>query len=60
MVSQSGYKFIDYFGLDVWNMSTGFSTPLLPYGNYGQMEQLAASPDGHLLAMLLKVRQEHK
>lgn len=53
------YKFIDYFGIEVWNMNTGGSTSCLPIGRYGQLLQMEASQDGQLMAMLINNRDEN-
>ncbi len=54
--SKRGYQFLDYFGLDVWNLSTNNWQHYLPFGKYGQLIQLHASIDGHYLVMLTETK----
>ena len=54
--SLRGYKHLDCFGLDVWNLSTGTCMNYLPFGQYGELKQLEVSPDAEHLVMLLAVR----
>ena len=35
-----GYKFLDCFGIDIWNISTGSCQCYLPFGQYGQLLQM--------------------
>ena len=56
LAAKVGYKFIDYFGVDVWNMSTGQSQSCLPMGKYGQLLDMIVSPDGSQMALLIHNR----
>ena len=51
--SSSGYKFFDRFGVDVWNVSTGTSSNLIPFSKYGRLIEMKCSYDGKYLAFLL-------
>ena len=51
--STKGYKFIDYFGIDAWNISTGSWRTCLPFGKYGRLYKMEVSTDGNLMALLL-------
>jgi len=35
-----GYKYAGWFGVDVWNLSTGRCRPLLMFDRYGRLDQL--------------------
>ena len=48
--SLRGYKHLDCFGLDVWNLSTGTCLNYLPFGQYGELKQLEVR--GSLLAFI--------
>ena len=51
--SNRSYRYVDSFGVDVWNISTGTCYPVLPFDKYGRLLQLAVSPDASMLALLL-------
>lgn len=55
--SLKGYKHLDCFGLDVWNLSTGVCLNYLPSGQYGELKQMEVSPDGDFLVLLLSGRE---
>ena len=58
LMSQAGFKFINSFGIDVWNMSTGHSAPFLPFSNYGRLAQFEVSADGIYMAIMLRNRSD--
>ena len=35
-----GYQYVDSFGIDIWNVSTGNSMTFLPPGRYGKLIQM--------------------
>ena len=41
-----GYKFLDCFGIDIWNISTGSCQCYLPFGQYGQLLQMEVKSYG--------------
>ena len=36
-------QYVDSFGIDVWNASSGSCVPFLPFGRYGKLLQMEAS-----------------
>lgn len=38
-----GYQYVDIFGIDIWNISTGNSATFLPVGRYGKLIQMEVS-----------------
>ena len=53
-----GYKLIDHFGIDVWNLSTGKSKVCLPFHQYGRLLQMEVSRTALYLGLLLVTREE--
>ena len=51
--SNRSYRYVGSFGVDVWNVATGTCRPVMPFDKYGRLLQLAASPTGATLALLL-------
>lgn len=51
--SNKGYKYIDSFGIDVWNLSTGTCQAFLPFHKYGKLLCMTVSADGEQMALLL-------
>ena len=51
--SNRSYRYVGSFGVDAWNAATGTCRPVLPFDKYGRLVQLAASPSGSTLALLL-------
>ena len=47
-----GYHFTEYFGIDVWNLSTNNWHHYLPWGKYGQLMQIEVSIDGQYLILV--------
>ncbi len=47
-----GYHFTEYFGIDVWNLSTNNWHHYLPWGKYGQLLQMEVSIDGQFLILV--------
>ena len=58
MSSARGYKYHNYFGVDVWNLNTGHSQPFLPFSQYGQLLQMEVSHNGLQMALLLSSLEE--
>jgi len=38
--SSKGLQYVDSFGIDIWNASSGISIPFLPFGRYGKLLQM--------------------
>lgn len=38
-----GYQYVDIFGIDIWNVSTGSTATFLPVGRYGKLIQMEVS-----------------
>ena len=55
--SGKGYKYLDSFGIDVWNLCTGQCETLLQFERYGRLLQMAVSIDGQKIALLLGNRE---
>lgn len=53
-----GYRLLDHFGIDVWNLSTGRSYVCLPFQQYGRLLQMEASCSAVYLGLLLVTRDE--
>ena len=53
-----GYKFVDSFGVDVWNVATGACRQFLAFGKYGKLLQMDVSPFGSHMALLLSTLRE--
>ena len=51
--SHKGLKYINTFGIDVWNVATGTYRELLPFDKYGKLNQMEVSADGRQMALLL-------
>ena len=51
--SGRSYHYVDCFGIDAWNLSTGNSIQYLPFGQYGRLIQMQTSRDLTFLALLL-------
>lgn len=47
------YKYLDSFGIDVWNISTGHKETFLNFDCYGKLEKLEVSPSGNMIALLV-------
>ena len=58
LTSGRGYKYLDSFGIDVWNLHTGKCETYLPFERYGQLLQMETSEDGQYLGLLLNTRGE--
>ena len=58
MAAGRGYKYVNCFGLDVWNLNTGKWIKYLSFGQYGQLIQMDLSPDATQLVLLLSVREK--
>jgi len=41
--SSKGLQYVDSFGIDVWNASSGKSVCFLPFGRYGKLLQMDVS-----------------
>jgi len=41
--SSKGLQFVDSFGIDIWNVSSGNSVPFLAFGRYGKLLQMEVS-----------------
>lgn len=48
-----GFKYMDYFSIDVWNVTTGSCREFLPFAKYGRLMQMEVSIDGTQMALLL-------
>lgn len=48
-----GFKFMDFFSIDVWNVTTGSCRVFLPFAKYGRLMQMEVSNDGTQMALLL-------
>ncbi len=57
--SVQGYRYMQYFGIDVWNLSTGTSKEILPFAHYGQLLQMDTSSDGQQMVLLLCSRDDN-
>ncbi|WAQ98657.1 NWD2-like protein [Mya arenaria] len=49
--SRKAYHFIDYFGVEVLNFTTGKNTTLLPFDKYGHIETLSCSEDASVMVV---------
>ena len=54
--SRKGYHYLDYFGIDVWNLATNHHQSFLAFGNYGQLVHMEMSLDGKLMVLLTEIR----
>ena len=54
--SRNGYQFIEYFGIDAWNLSTNQRSTFLPFNKYGQLVQMRASMDGHYMVLVTECK----
>jgi len=41
--ASKGLQYVDSFGIDIWNASSGKITPFLPFGRYGKLLQMEVS-----------------
>jgi len=41
--SSKSLQYVDSFGIDIWNASSGKSFPFLPFGRYGKLLQMEVS-----------------
>jgi len=41
--SSKGLQYVDSFGIDIWNASSGKSIPFLTFGRYGKLLQMEVS-----------------
>ena len=41
--SSKGLQYVDSFGIDIWNASSGKSVPFLTFGRYGKLLQMEVS-----------------
>jgi len=51
--SSKGLRYVDSFGIDIWNASSGKSIPFLPFGRYGKLLQMEVSQ--HLLYYCIRL-----
>jgi len=49
--SSKSLQFVDSFGIDVWNASSGKSIRYLPFGRYGKLLQMEVSCKFHLVSV---------
>lgn len=56
-VSTKAYHFIDYFGVDVLDLTTGKLGTLLPFDKYGQVQSIANSVDASIVAVCTGTQQ---
>lgn len=49
--SYKGYHYVDYFGLDVWELDSFKHQAFLPFGQHGSLKHQITSPDGNLIAL---------
>ena len=57
--SAKGYQYLDSFGIDMWNISTGKKETFLPFGRYGKLLKIDVSLDGQHIALLLSTRETY-
>ena len=56
--SKGGYPKINYFGIDVWDLSSQKHRTFLPFNRYGELKMIVAAPNHPLLALV--VCHKHK
>jgi hypothetical protein len=52
--THAGYKYADWCGLDLWDVSTARCATVLPFGRYGRLLQVDTTPDADRLALLFR------
>lgn len=52
--THAGYKYADWCGIDLWDVSAAKSATVLPFGRYGRLLQVDTTPDADRLALLFR------
>jgi len=52
--SSKGLQYVDSFGIDIWNASSGKNIPFLTFGRYGKLLQMEVG--GHFMFISVCVR----
>jgi len=50
--SNKGLQYVDSFGIDIWNASSGKSIPFLAFGRYGKLLQMEVSRNFQLVSVI--------
>lgn len=56
LTSRRGYQYLDFFGIDVWNLTTNHRQAFLQFSRYGQLRQMTTSLDGKFFILLTETR----
>ena len=50
--SRNGHQYLDYFGIDTWNLITNQRKTFLPFNKYGKLVQMKASMNGRFMVIV--------
>lgn len=57
--NNKSYKFMDSFGLDIWNLTTGHKETFLKFNSYGKLLKVDVSQDGKYMGLLVSNRETY-
>lgn len=52
LTDEKGYFYTDYFGIDVWNISTNEKQTFIPFDKYGTISKIALSDDASVVCIM--------